>query len=222
MLNPSLLPHSVSHDTFSKLHDLIMGDPVFENRGPRPQAPVRYQLACYLIRFGNVQSVKTATALQLSEGSMYNHIRRVTRAFRNLRDLYIRWPGEEERKVLRREAQKHGFPGAVGATDGSYIPIIDRPRRNPMAFRCRKKFWAVSAIYLFVVLCAQFWFYYSGMFKLLSIGTAKSGHTTSGGLGAHLIEQFGATRIYGVIATNTWEIASIYSRIQVCIYPISL
>jgi hypothetical protein len=146
-LSRSLLPYSVGRDTFAKLIELIKDDPVFENQGRRPQAPVRYQLACYLIRFGNIQNVKTATVLQLSEGSMYNHIRRVTQAFRNLRDLYIRWPGEEERRTIRREAQTNGFPGAVGAVDGSYIPITDKPRKNPMAFRCRKKFWAVSDIY---------------------------------------------------------------------------
>ncbi|KAG8701875.1 hypothetical protein FRC09_005081 [Ceratobasidium sp. 395] len=78
----------------------------------------------------------------MSEGTMYNHCRRVTKAIRGLHDLYIKWPNEDEHREIKLEAQTHGFPGAVGAVDGSYIPLIDWPHSNPMAYRTRKKTWA--------------------------------------------------------------------------------
>jgi hypothetical protein len=149
---------------------------------------------------------------------MYNHIRRVTQAFRNLRDLYIRWPGEEERRTIRREAQKQGFPGAVGAVDGSYIPIMDRPRKNPMAFRCRKKFWAVSAIINPGLTSAHCWLYDSGTYKLLLTGTGRLGPMTSAGLGARPIEPFGATPISGPIARTISGHTSTSLQTQVCIF----
>ncbi|KAG8705177.1 hypothetical protein FRC08_001788 [Ceratobasidium sp. 394] len=96
----------VDRDSFNTLLDLIKDDPVFVNRrGPRPQAPVKYQLGVYLIRYGNVQNVKTATLLQMSEGSMYNYCRRVTKAFRNLRNLYVKWPTSDERRRIKLKAQ---------------------------------------------------------------------------------------------------------------------
>ncbi|KAG8725383.1 hypothetical protein FRC09_000594 [Ceratobasidium sp. 395] len=74
----------VDRESFDMLHNLIRDDPVFRPRGRRPQFPPKYQLAVYLIRYGNLPTVKTAMMVQMSEGSMYNHSRRVVRAFRNL------------------------------------------------------------------------------------------------------------------------------------------
>lgn len=135
---------SVNRTSFYRLLELIRPDPVFVSRGRKPQTPVKYQLATYLIRYGALPGVKVATLMQMAEGTIYNHSSRVVRAFRNLRDLYISWPTAEERVTLKETAQEMGFPGAVAVVDGSYLPLLEKPRQNSMAYRTRKKNWAVS------------------------------------------------------------------------------
>jgi hypothetical protein len=139
-----LHPSSVNRTSFFRLLDLIKGDPVFVSKGRKPQTPPKYQLATYLIRYGALPGVKVATVLQMSEGTVYNHSSRVVRAFRKLRHLYVSWPTAEERQVIKEDSRAHGFPGAIGVVDGSYIQLLEKPREDHMLYYSRKKIWAVS------------------------------------------------------------------------------
>ncbi|KAG8709567.1 hypothetical protein FRC08_018261 [Ceratobasidium sp. 394] len=103
----------VGRTSFASLLKLIEDNPIFTNPcGFRPQAPVKYQLAVYLVHYRNVQNVKSAMLLQMSEGSMYNYCRRVIWAFCQLRNRFIRWPNPEERRLIKLKAQRFGFLGA--------------------------------------------------------------------------------------------------------------
>lgn len=135
---------SVQRTSFFSLLELIKGDPIFISRGRKPQMEPKYQLATYLIRYGTLPGVKVSTMLQLSEGSIYNHSRRVVTAFRKLRPLYLTWPTPDERRTLRRHSKAFGFPGAIGALDGTHVQLLDKPRVDAIAYRSRKKIWSVS------------------------------------------------------------------------------
>ena len=134
----------MNRTSFFRLLDLIRDDPVFVSRGRKPQTPPRYQLATYLIRYGAEPGVKVATLLQMAEGTVYNHSTRVVRALRRLRPLYLSWPTPEEREISKQYSKAMGFPGAIGVIDGSYLELKDKPREDAMAYRSRKKNWAVS------------------------------------------------------------------------------
>lgn len=137
---------SVNRSSFFQLLELIKDDPIFVSKGRKPQMDPKYQLATYLVRYGVLPGVKVSTLLQMSEGSVYNHSQRVVLAFRKLKALYVSWPTADERVELRTASQALGFPGAIGALDGSLLRLLDKPRQNPMAYRCRKKIWAVSLL----------------------------------------------------------------------------
>jgi hypothetical protein len=96
--------------------------------------------------YSDETGVKVSTTLQMSEGSVYNHCKRVVRAFRCLRGKFLHWPNEVERDKLKTHYYDKGFPGAIGAMDGTYIPLVDKLREDPMSYWCRKKFWAVRGL----------------------------------------------------------------------------
>lgn len=131
---------------FWHIHGLIKDDPIFQSTGNRPQRPVHYQLAAFLIRCGSTSKVKTASVMSVSEGSVYNYMYRVGRALRNIRVNHLAWPGENRREYLSEAMSAWGFPGCLGSADGSYIRLMDKPGRNGFAYYCRKKFYAVCRL----------------------------------------------------------------------------
>ena len=75
---------------------------------------------------------------------MYNYVQRVCRAFRNIRDDHLAWPGDERRTFLKEEMGAEGFPGCIGIGVGTFVRLVDKPWENGWAYWCRKKFYAVS------------------------------------------------------------------------------
>ena len=64
----------------------------------------------------------------------------ITSKDNNLPGQFIKFPsGQREREVEQRFEEKWGFPGVLGAIDGSYIPV-KRPRKNPEQYINRKGF----------------------------------------------------------------------------------
>ena len=136
--------HRVDRETFWHLHGLIADDPIFVSRGKKPQRPVKYQLAAFLCRAGMESGVKSASVIAIAEGSVYNYVQRVCRAFRNIQDDHLAWPGDERRTFLKEEMGAGGFPGCIGIGDGTFVHLVDKPWENGWAYWCRKKFYAVS------------------------------------------------------------------------------
>ncbi|QRW13271.1 DDE superfamily endonuclease [Ceratobasidium sp. AG-Ba] len=134
----------IDRTSFDRLLHLIKDNKVFQSDGKKPQLPVHYQLAVYLIRYGYTTGTKTGSKINVSEGSVYKCCKRVTHALRALRSAYVRWPTNEEKQDIKLYYQECGFPGAIGSVDGTYIQLLDKPKFRPMAYYCRKKFWAVS------------------------------------------------------------------------------
>ena len=144
---PANTGHSVNRESFQFLHDEIKDDLIFAARGGRPQLPVKYQLATFLLRMGAQGAVCTAGIMAISEGSTYTYVYRVGKAFRNVRDKHLAWPGAERRDFLSTAMEEGwGFPGCIGIGDGSYIFLSDKPTINGYAYWCRKKGYAVRQL----------------------------------------------------------------------------
>ena len=136
--------YSVDRESFDFLLDEIKDDMIFMSTAGRPQRPVKYQLATFLLRMGAQGAVVTAGIMAISEGSTYTYMYRVGKAFRNIRDKHLAWPGAERRDDLARVMEKKfGFPGCIGIGDGTYIFLADKPSINGYAYWCRKKGYAV-------------------------------------------------------------------------------
>jgi len=133
----------MTRDAFWHLHDCICNDPIFISTSNRPQRPVKYQLATFLCRMGAESALKTACVMSIAEGTVYLYCSRVCRAFRNIRDEHLAWPGDQRRGFLSHEMSEWGFPGCIGIGDGSYVHLVNRPIRNGYAFWCQKKCYAV-------------------------------------------------------------------------------
>ncbi|KDN47372.1 hypothetical protein RSAG8_03512, partial [Rhizoctonia solani AG-8 WAC10335] len=134
----------INRNSFFRLLDLIKDDPVFHSTGQKPQMPVKYQLATFFTHHGWDPAMKIKTVLGVSEGSVYNHTYRVVKALRRLKPLYLAWPSRKERSALKRHAQNEGFPGAIGAIDGTLLDLKIKPQKNAVAFRTRKKTWGLN------------------------------------------------------------------------------
>ncbi|KAG1804015.1 hypothetical protein EV424DRAFT_325694 [Suillus variegatus] len=114
--------YRVGRPTFDRLVHLLEQNPIFRSTGKRPQRAVRYQLACFLLRYGT----------------------RV-RALRELGIHVVSW-GDDERRQETSEyiMDAYGFPDCVGMLDGTLIRLTQMPEENGFTFICRKKFPAVS------------------------------------------------------------------------------
>ena len=136
----------MDREAFWLLNDSIKDDPVFVSTGHRPQRPVHYQLAAFLCRVGAESAVKSASIISIAEGSIWLYASRVSRAFRNIRNTHLSWPGRTRRAFLSEQMDAFGFPGCLGSGDGSLFRLLDRPVRNGFAYWCCKKFYAVSCL----------------------------------------------------------------------------
>ncbi|TFK58518.1 hypothetical protein BDN72DRAFT_912609 [Pluteus cervinus] len=133
--------------TFHKLVLLLEKNPIFQSTGRKPQRPVYYQLATFLIRYGSYESdgSKTAVLLGIAEGSVWNYCRRVSRALRIIGLQVITW-GDENRQQEVSHAL-HGLLGlgdCIGIIDGTLIRLdsVDTSEFS-QKFYCRKKYPAV-------------------------------------------------------------------------------
>ena len=142
--------YRMDRQSFWHLHDLIKHDAVFISTGRRPQRPVKYQLATFLCRVGSDSAVKTAAVISIAEGSVYQYMDRVCKALRHIRNDHLSWPGNLRRTYISDAMEKSGFPGCLGAADGTYIQLADKPLQNPYAFWCWKKFYALCPTCLYI------------------------------------------------------------------------
>ncbi|KAJ7330889.1 hypothetical protein DFH08DRAFT_1084032, partial [Mycena albidolilacea] len=115
---------------------------------PKPQQHVKYQLGCFLIRYGMVGSdtLGTAQKLSLGFGSVFNYCYRVRRAIRELRPQYLGWPTAERKHIIATSIEDvSGFPKCLGAGDGSLIFFLERPLQQGYHFMTRKKQFNIQA-----------------------------------------------------------------------------
>ncbi|KAK2464094.1 hypothetical protein APHAL10511_003881 [Amanita phalloides] len=120
--------------TFDHLVQLLEVNPLFHSTGRKPQCPVHYQLACFLIRYGFQGSDSLQPAYDLGMG-----------ALRQLGPTTISWGDKDRQKVVSDYILEHfGFPDCLGALDGTLIQLTSAPKDNGRTYYCRKKFPAIN------------------------------------------------------------------------------
>ncbi len=134
----------MDRDAFWDLHKLIRDNPIFQTPpGRRRQRPSHIQLATFLCYVGGESGIKTAAFSGITEGTVWEYMRRCNHAIRCLRDDFIAWPTEAHRDWISDFMEECGFPGCVGSADGTYFRAGRKPVSNGYAFYCHKGFYAV-------------------------------------------------------------------------------
>lgn len=139
----------MSRETFNKTVRLLEKNPIFTSTGRRPQRAVRYQLATFLMRYGQRGSGVMAVSkkMGIGYGTVFLYCWRVGRALRELGVEVIVW-GDDARKTATatRFENLSGLRHCVGIIDGSLIRLAEIPDTWGVTYFCRKKFPAVSLL----------------------------------------------------------------------------
>jgi hypothetical protein len=134
---------------FDCLVTILESDSIFRSTGNKPQHPVKFQLGCFLLRYGKCGSdtLDVAQKLLLGFGTVTLYCRQVTQALRRLRNHYIVWP-HVQRKTTIKDCihQRSGFPNCLGAGDGSLFHLTQSPFFYSNLYHCCKKNLAVSFV----------------------------------------------------------------------------
>lgn len=120
---------------FNDLVLLIKDSQHFANDSNNPQSPVDQQLAVFLFRvghYGNAASIdRIAFFFGISTGSVINFSNRVLQAILELHNVYVAWPGHARRLAartyVRRSTGVVSWSGGIFATDGTTLPLFQRP-----------------------------------------------------------------------------------------------
>lgn len=99
-------------------------------RGPK-QMPVKHQLMVLLQFFGKEGETNSSqrSTFKISEGTCEKARERVVDALVSLRDEYIKWPDEAERKeIAKRIYLKYGWPHCIGFMDGTLAELAITPQ----------------------------------------------------------------------------------------------
>jgi hypothetical protein len=130
---------------FRALCEVLRPMKYFRSKGRKPQRPVEFQVAAFLLYYGanNQHHLSVARSARIGVGTVYLYVRRVRYAIRKLVHLYVVWPAECERGATSLRYKDVGFPGCVGTGDGCIFAFAEAPRVNPVAYWCRKKEYGV-------------------------------------------------------------------------------
>lgn len=134
-------------DTFQTLLHHIENVPELQPAGPGRREPISIekQLLLTLWYVGGVDTIrKIADRFGISESTVIVCRDRIFAAILKLRHKLINWPSPQELVEEAIEFQKrNGFPGIVGAIDGTHIQI-KAPHNNPQRYVNRKQFHSIQ------------------------------------------------------------------------------
>ncbi|XP_033747150.1 putative nuclease HARBI1 [Pecten maximus] len=138
----------MSRDTFSVLVDFITECPDWQRHhtGGYDPIPVDKQLYVTLWYLGGTDTInKIADRFGIGEASVIECRKRIIKTILNhLKSRFIKWPspGEmaEEADVF---SQRNGFPGIIGALDGTHIHI-SKPKDHPQSYFNRKGYYSIQ------------------------------------------------------------------------------
>lgn len=141
----------VEPDTFDFLLSLIEDDVAFHNDSQNPQAPVQYQLAIALRRFGHYGSSASTEEIGQWAGCSAGYVvlctRRVVSAFNTLHDRVIRWPSTAEKKAASDWVESHSCAGwrpGYAMVDGTLVPLFTKPGHYGAQFFDRKSNYSLN------------------------------------------------------------------------------
>ena len=75
---------------------VLADNPIFLSKGTKPQAQVKVQLACFLLRYGTRGSdiSNIVDKMDVGKGSVTNHSRWISRGVWELGPHFLRWPDD--------------------------------------------------------------------------------------------------------------------------------
>ena len=119
-------------NSFNPIVSILEESPHFHNNSACPQTPVAMQALVAVNRlgkYGNAAShIDVAASFAISEGSAFNFTRRVVDALYDLREKYIQWPNEDDRRRKSRSRdRRQGFKGCVGVVNGCEVNLFEKP-----------------------------------------------------------------------------------------------
>lgn len=80
----------------------------------------------------------------ISISCLWRVIRRVTYFISiELSPQVIKWPSAEEKVIIESHFRNNGFPGVIGAIDGTHVRI-DRPKDDPDSYLNRKHYFSIQ------------------------------------------------------------------------------
>lgn len=86
-----------------------------------------------------------ADRFNIAISTLFTSVRKITYFFSNLSPEIVRWPSNEEKIESERYFRRNGFPGAIGAIDGSHVKI-DKPTNDPDSYLNRKHFFSLQVL----------------------------------------------------------------------------
>lgn len=120
--------------------------PQFSDHGGRPPVELRKQILLTLWILGNPECLRSvADRFDVCRATAYRVYRRVCKAIvRHLMAEFIKFPtGQKAQAAMDAFEGKKGFPGVIGAVDGTHIPI-KAPKHNHEHYINRKGFFSVQ------------------------------------------------------------------------------
>ncbi|KAJ7358270.1 hypothetical protein DFH08DRAFT_911690 [Mycena albidolilacea] len=120
----------IGRDMSDWLVGILAHNPIFQPHRGRPQCHVKYQLGCFLIRYGAIGSDTLGTAQKLSIrfGTVFLYCKRVRRALRELRSQFVGWPSSARKLAIKTHIKDvSGFSRCLGAGDRSLINFDETP-----------------------------------------------------------------------------------------------
>ncbi|XP_045174633.2 uncharacterized protein LOC123535934 [Mercenaria mercenaria] len=138
----------VSRDTFSKILGYLSSSPEITVRQPssgRPQVTLEKALLMILWYFGNQDTARNiADRFGVQESTFFKYQVKIMDYFCNsLCTRFIVWPKEDEKQmILLNFPEKKGFPGVLGAVDGTHISVTP-PKDREGDYINRKGFHSV-------------------------------------------------------------------------------
>lgn len=94
----------------------------------------------------------------ISLSSLRKIVIKMTYFLSNLSNEMIQWPDLNERVTIERNFRQKGFPGVIGAIDGSHVKI-DKPTEDPDSYLNRKHFYSIHVSTFYTYLCKMSLFF---------------------------------------------------------------
>ena len=102
-------------------------------------------------------SIDVAQKLSIAEGTVSLYCARVTKAIRQLKFRFVKWPDAEQKEIIKTAIQQQsGFESCIGAGDGCLIKLMSSPTNSDNEYLCRKKFYAVSKKFKYILILILF------------------------------------------------------------------
>ena len=84
-----------------------------------------------------------ADRFDITISTLHTILKRMVYFLSNLSSEIIKWPSAAEKIVIEGHFRDNGFPGVIGAVDGTHIKI-DKPKNDPDSYLNRKHYFSIQ------------------------------------------------------------------------------